>query len=73
MTLFPCFDTVRRMTQQTTVYELRVSVAVPHVDGKAEFSEAEIVNRVDAALRYVPGNCEVEAFEDFPFVEKISK
>lgn len=49
------------MSKQTaTVYELRVLVTVPNDHGTPEYSADEIVDRTDAALRHVPGGCDVE-------------
>lgn len=46
-----------------TIYTLRVDVTVPHADGQPEYTAREIVNRVIATLRYVPGDCDVRAQE----------
>ncbi len=50
-------------TDVSTVYTLRVDVTVPHVNGKPDYSAAEIVNRVESALFHVPGDCDVQLQE----------
>lgn len=72
--------------QSSTVYTLRIDVTVPQVDGQPEYSPDEIVNRVGAALRSVPGDCVVthqelwrvgpqtiEVFGEFGFGKKVEE
>lgn len=49
--------------QMAVVYTLRVDVTVPIEDGAPSYSAAEVVNRVDAALRHVPGDATVQLLE----------